>query len=129
MRRTAKALKTFVSNFGLPCYTNSSVPDDVALPYIVYPLTEPEWDTKASFYMILWAHVTDYETLLTIADGILHSIGRGVKIDLPAETGATPGYLVIWPETPAIQEVHDKEHDLKGIYFNLSMNVYNLPGA
>lgn len=123
MRETAKALKTFASGFGLPAYSNSSVPDEVALPYIVYPMTEPEWDQKASFYMVIWDKTTNYTGLLTVADNILRSVGRGVKIDL------ADGYLVIWPESPAVQEMNDKENDLKGIYLNFSINAYHLPGV
>ena len=117
------ALKTFAESFGLPAYTNSSVPDDVSLPYIVYPMTEPEWNQKASFYFLIWARTTGYADLLEKADAIRAAVGVGVKIPLE------DGYLVIWPETPAIQEMSDVEHNLKGIYINLSINAYHTPGV
>ena len=122
MRQTAKALKQFASQFGLPAYTNSSVPDDVSLPYIVYPLTEPEWNQKSSFYLLIWARTRGYTQLLEIADSIQETIGVGVKID------TEDGYVVIWPETPLIQEQSDIENDTKGIYINLSINAYHTPG-
>lgn len=124
MMETAKALKQFASGFGCPAYTNSSVPDDVPLPYIVYPLTEPEWDQKCSFYLLLWDRATGYANLLQRADQIVAEIGsRGAHIPIDG------GYVHIWPETPLIQEQFDKENNAKGIYINLSLSAYHLPGV
>lgn len=121
MMQVAKALKTYISSFGLPAYTVDTVPNEVALPYLTYPLTEPEWDQKASFYIQGWYRTTSNTELLTKADAILADIGLCKKIAL------TGGYLVIYPETPQVQMLVDG--DTRSFYINLSINAYHMPGV
>ena len=121
MRATAKALKTFVSSFGLPAYTSQTVPKDVSLPYLTYPLTEPEWNQKATFYIQGWFRSTSNAELTEKADQILREIGTGITINTES------GYLVIYPESPLVQLMTDG--DYRSFYINLSINVYQMPGA
>lgn len=121
MRATAKALKTFVGGFGLPAYTVQSVPKDVTVPYLVYPLTEPEWSQKASFYIQGWYRSTSNAELTAKADQIIREVGTGITINTES------GYLVIYPETPLVQIM--TEGDYKSFYINLSINSYQMPGA
>ena len=121
MKATAKALKTFVGGFGLPAYAVGSVPKDVALPYLTYPLVEPEWNQKATFYIQGWYRTTSNSALVEKADQILREIGTGITINTES------GYLVIYPESPQVQlMVND---DYRSFYINLSINVYQMPGA
>ena len=120
MKVMAKTLKTFVSGFGLPAYTVGTVPDDVQLPYLTYPLIEPEWDQKASFYIQGWYRTTSNAVLLEKADQIKREIGTGLIIS------ADDGYLVIYPETPLVQLMVDG--DTRSFYINLSVNAYITPG-
>lgn len=121
MMEVAAALKTFASGFGLPAYANGSVPDPVTLPYITFPLVEPEWNQKASFYLQVWYRTTSNTELFTKADEICQEIGSGLKIELEN------GYLVIWPESPMIQLIVDG--DYRSAYINLSINSYHTPGV
>lgn len=121
MRATAKALKEFVGGFGLPAYTTESVPDDVSVPYLVYPLTEPEWSQKASFYIQGWYRTKSNAELSAKADQIIREIGTGITINTQS------GYLVIYPETPLVQLMTDG--DYRSFYINLSINVYQMPGG
>lgn len=121
MRATAKALKTFVSSFGLPAYTVESVPKDVQVPYLVYPLNEPEWNQKASFYVQGWYRTTSNAELTAKADEIIKTIGIGITLKTDS------GYLVIYPESPLIQMM--VEGDYRSFYINLSINSYQMPGA
>ena len=121
MKTLAKALHEFVGGFGLPAYTNMSVPKDVKTPYLTYPLTQPEWSQKASFYIQGWFRTTSNAELTAKADEILRAIGTGIKIDLDV------GYLVIYPETPYVQMLVDG--DYRSFYINLSINVYQMPGG
>lgn len=121
MRETAKALKQFVSGFGLPAYVNSNVPDSATLPYLTYPLTEPEWDQKASFYIQGWYRSTGYSEMLTKADLIAAEIGTGVTIS------TDHGFLVIYPETPLVQIA--SQNGVQSFYINLSINAYHIPGV
>ena len=121
MRATAKALKEFVSSFGLPAYTSQSVPKDVQVPYLTYPLIEPEWNQKASFYIQGWFRTTSNAELTAKADRILREIGTGVTISTAS------GYLVIYPENPLVQMMNNG--DYRSFYINLSVNCYQMPGA
>lgn len=121
MRATAKALKEFVGGFGLPAYTTQSVPEDVKVPYLTYPLTEPEWNQKATWYIQGWYKTTSNAALAEKADQIISEIGTGITISTDS------GYLVIYPETPLVQLMVDD--DYRSFYINLSINSYQMPGA
>lgn len=120
MLNVAKELKTFFSSFGLPAYTLESVPDDVTLPYITYPLVEPEWDQQASFYCQIWYRKNNLQALLEKADAVVGEIGTMKKFPL------SNGYLVLYPSTPLIQILTDE--DSQSAYITLSLNAYHMPG-
>ena len=120
MRAVAKTLKEFVGGFGLPAYATDSIPDDVELPYLTYPVVEPEWNRQASFYIQGWFKTTDFTPVLEKADQIVREIGPGIII------GMDEGSLVIYPETPLVQTLTDG--DTKSFYLNLAINAYHMPG-
>ena len=120
MLNTAAKLKMFFSGFGLPAYTLQSIPDDVQLPYITYPLTEPEWDKQETFYCQVWYPKNRLEDLITKADQIMAAIGTMKKIKKPG------GYLVMYPGTPNIQ-IYSDEYS-QSAYISLILNAYQLPG-
>ena len=123
MRAVAKTIKTFVSGFDLPAYAANTVPKDVQLPYLTYPIVEPEWDQKASFYIQGWYRTTNYSDLLEKADEIIREIGTGIILSM--ETGS----LVIYPETPVFQSLlDDTDNDVQSFYISLSINAYHMPG-
>ena len=121
MRSAAKTLHQFFSGFGLPAYTNQSVPDDVPVPYLTYPFTEPEWNRKATFYVQGWYRTTSNEELSEKADEIIRAIGTGITIPMDS------GYLAIYPDTPLVQIMNNG--DYRSFYINLSINVYQVPGG
>ena len=120
MRQVASALKTFASGFGLPAYANGSVPDPVELPYITFPVVEPEWNKKASFYIQICHRSTTNTELLAKADQICREVGTGIIISMES------GYLAIYQESPLIQLLVDG--DFRSVYINLSINAYHVPG-
>ena len=121
MKALAKALKTFVGGFGLPAYTTDTVPDDVSAPYLVYPLKEPEWNQKTTWYIQGWFRTTSNDELTSVADQIISEIGTGITIK------TSSGYLVIYPDAPLVQLMTDG--DYRSFYINLSINVFQMPGA
>lgn len=121
MKAVAEAMKEFVSGFNLPAYTTQSVPDDVQAPYLVYPLVEPEWNAKTSWYIQGWYRSTSNAALVEKADEIVKEIGTGITISTKS------GFLVIYPESPLVQMMNDE--DFRSFYINLSINVYQVPGA
>ena len=122
MQKATAAIKSFFSGFDLPAYQEGSVPDDVTLPYIVFSISSPEWNQKASMYAQVWDRTKSNSRIARIADQITAEIGEGKKIPLSGS-----GYLVIWPETPLIQIQVDG--DFRYAYINLSINSYHLPGV
>ena len=122
MRQTARSIKSFVGGFDLPAYPNNAIPDDVQLPYLTYPLVEPEWNQKASFYIQGWYRTTDNTAMLEKADQILREIGTGLIIS------TEDGYIVIYPETPLLQVYDNNDDGTKSFYINLSLNSYHNPG-
>ena len=120
MTSVASALKTFASGFGIPAYMNGTIPDPVELPYISFPLVEPEWNAKASFYMQVWDRSTSNERLMSYVDAITGEIGTGIVISLEE------GYVVIYPESPVVQFLVDG--DFRSAYINLTINAYHTPG-
>ena len=71
MRQTSKNVKEFVASFGLPAYATGTVPKDIPLPYLTYPMVEPEWNSKATFYIQGWYRATNYTEMLKKADQII----------------------------------------------------------
>ena len=121
MRQTADALVKFLKSFDLPVYARETVPEDQQLPYITFPLVEPEWNQKATFYIQGWYRTTDYSDLLAKCDEIIGEIGTGITI------GDESGYIVIYPETPLVQIIVNG--DIRSFYINLSLNAYHMPGV
>ena len=122
MRTTAKALKQFVGGFNLPAYAENTGPEKTQLPYLTYPIVEPEWNQKASFYIQGYFRTTDYSPILEKADEIMGAIGEGIKLDMEH------GYLVIYPETPFIQTMVSEDKNIRSFYLNLAINAYHMPG-
>lgn len=120
MLNTAKTLKTFFGGFGIPAYTVNNVPENTPLPYITYPLVEPEWDRQASFYCQVWWSKRGLSALLETAGEIISAIGQGVVIP---QNG---GYIAIYPETPLMQILTDEDTDRA--YINLMIRAYHMPG-
>ena len=121
MRALAKALKSFYESFDLPAYAVGTVPDDVPVPYLTYPINEPEWNQKTTSYVQGWFRTTSNAELTAKADEIIKAIGVGVTITTDS------GYLVIYPDTPLVQLMTDG--DYRSFYINLSINSYQMPGA
>ena len=121
MRALAKAITEFVRGFDLPAYTVDSVPDDVSVPYLTFPLKLPEWNQKTTWYIQGWYRTTSNEELTSKADEIISAIGTGITLTTDS------GYLVIYPDTPLVQLMTDG--DYRSFYISLSINVYQMPGA
>ena len=120
MLNTAATLKAFFGGFGLPAYTLDSVPDEVELPYITYPLYEPEWDEQGNTYCQVWYPKKRLADLLTKADQIVAAIGTGKRFEQPG------GIVMLYTTTPMIQILSDDGS--QSAYINLIINAYHLPG-
>lgn len=120
MMKMIGALQEWLSQFGT-FYAENDVPDDAALPYGTVPIKDTEWNQPTTFYINWYARTTDSTALIQKADEIAKAIGTGVRIPYDG------GLLVIWPETPLIQQMIDG--DIRSVYINLSVNSYHMPGV
>ena len=123
MIATAQALYSFLSGFGIPAYAENTIPKEAVLPYLTYPLKEPEWNTSTTFWIqVYYRHQTSNLDSLTKADEIVRSISDGVRIPVDG------GWLVLWPETPLVQSM-PPDGDVRAAYINLSLNAYKAYGT
>ena len=120
MINTARTLKTFFGSFGIPAYTLQSVPEEVQLPFLTYPLMEPEWDQESTMYCQVWYPKNHLADLLEKADAIAKAVGT--MKEFPQEGG----YVVLYPSTPFIQILTDDK--TQSAYINLILRTYHMPG-
>ena len=121
MASTAKALNSFFNGFGIPAYSNNSVPDEIAVRHITYSMNDPEWSQKASLYCEVWDRSTSNEFILSKADAIIREIGEGIVISCDG------GFIRINLENPIVQVRVDG--DYRSAYINMSMNAFHMPGV
>ena len=121
MTGTAKALATWLSQFGWPVYGEDDVPSGAELPYITAPVKEPEWSRKCSYPLKLWAYTKENEALLEKADAVVAAVGAGVRIPYQG------GIVVLWPDTPQTQIV--TKGNVRCAYLLFAMNAYHVPGV
>lgn len=121
MLSTINALNSFLQGYELPVYPSDSVPDNASVPYLTAPLTEPEWDMPASWYIQGWFRTQDNVSLIAKADQIVADIGDGTRI--PCDGGC----VTIYPQSPLVQFLTDG--DYRSFYINLQINAYHLPGV
>lgn len=121
MMSTVSALVEWFTQFGIPVYQEGDVPDDAEAPYITLPIKEPEWDRQTAYHFMVWYKSTSNLALIQKADEIVAAVGVGVRI--PCQGGV----LVLWPDTPLMQEQLDG--DYRGMYISLILNAYHMPGV
>lgn len=122
MYKAAAALKIYFSSFGLPAYSNDSVPDGVDLPYITYSNRFPEWSAKASLDVRVWARSTSNSMIMQKADQITGDIGLHKQIPLEG------GHIDIWPDSQQAQIMVDEDPEIRYAYLVFAINVYLMPG-
>lgn len=121
MTSAAQALSDWFEQFEMPVYLNNDVPDEAELPYMTIPMSEPEWDKKASFNIQLWYRTRTNVELMSKADEIVSAIGVGAVIHCDS------GHLVLYPDSPLIQVLVDG--DYRSALIKLSLNSYKMPGV
>jgi len=122
MMETFSALKSFFSGFDLPAYEKDSIPDEVYLPYITYPLYEPRWDSQCNSYCQVNYPKRMLEELTAKADEIINAIGCGLKIEMPG------GYLYIQLADQMQQAQIMSDDESQSAYISLVINAYHMPG-
>lgn len=120
MLSTARALQKFWAGFGLPAYSEGSVPDDAELPYITYSLPVTEGPNPATHYAKIYYHDTSNDAVTAKADEVLAAIGSG---------GANVDHkLRIYLQNPLAQIITETD-TVRYAYINLQINSNHMPGA
>lgn len=119
MKKTAKALKRFYGNFGLPAYSENDVPNDAVPPYITYPVVTPGSLDAGTSQARVWYRGTSPADAYAKADEIVAVIGDGVVLDY----GVT-----LRPGEPLMQK-QPTEDTMQVIYINLQINTYHMIGV
>lgn len=117
MTDAAKALYKFFAGFGLQAYEENSVPDDVALPYITYQVSIPDWRDSASISASVWYMGTGYAEVNAKVDEIQKKIGEGYMA--PAGNGC----IYISKEIPFAQAIPTGDDNVKVVTLNLGLQA------
>lgn len=118
MTEIAKALYAFYSSFGIPAYTEDSVPSDVQLPYITYTMPQSEVFSSATHQARVWYYGESNAPANAKADEIIAAIGHaGVKLR------AGKGFVCIYPGTPLAQ-MQPADDTTRIVYINLELRSY-----
>lgn len=115
----AATLAAFYGSFGVPAYTEDSVPEDQKEPYITYTLVCPDWRSTALHQARIWTRSESNAQLADLTDKLLNAIGEGVTIDA---VGAR-GVVTIDPGTPLAQMQPMDDSELKVAYINLVLGA------
>ena len=126
MTEIAKALYAFYSHFGIPAYTEDSVPDDpddpsANPPYITYTVPQSDVFESATHQARIW-YPTDKSAPSNVdvnakAGEVIAAIGRGVKLK------AGRGFVCIYPGNPLAQP-QPSDNSVRIVYLNLEMRSY-----
>lgn len=122
MIKTAQALSGWLSQFGLPVYLETDVPDEAQPHYIVIPLKDPEWRGQTSFQPLIWYRTTSNLPPIQKADEILGAVHDGIRIPFDG------GLLVLRQDTDTPTEVMIQD-DYRCARVALTLNAYHLPGV
>lgn len=122
MATKAAALYGFMSQFGIPAYTASSVPESAEFPYLTYELSLGAFgDGETGITVNLWYRGESESPANAKADEISKAIGSGGRI-VQCEGGA------IWIKrgTPFCQSVYDTDNTIKRRYINISAEFFTV---
>lgn len=122
MIKTAQSLSSWFSQFNLPVYIDSDVPDGASPPYITLPMKDPDWRTKTSFGFNIWYRTTSNLPPMQKADEILSAVGEGIRIPFDG------GLLVLRIDTDTPTQIMP-EDDYRCARVSLTLNSYHLPGV
>lgn len=115
---TATELLKFFSGFGIPAYTENTLPDDAELPYITYSLVFPDWRTSGSISASIWYSGTSFKEVFAKADEISNAIGEGIR--LPVVEG---GCVYLSKDSPFAQEQPTQSDTVKAVSLNIGIQA------
>lgn len=109
----AQAIQAFWESFGVPAYEESTVPDDVVMPYITYSMVADSIGHPIPMTGSIWDKAYSWETISQIADSISDGLVQVKSVPLDV------GYIYITRGTPFAQRMTDEDDTIRRIYINL----------
>jgi len=111
----AAAIQAFMSQFGIPAYSDAAVPENAALPYITYTPVSGSWgDGQVPLYVNIWTKGSEAD-INARAEQIGDALGIG-GVMLPYGDGA----VWLMRGTPFSQAVQDTDSEIKRRYINIT---------
>lgn len=101
-----QALHNFWSEFGLPAYDETSVPDGAPFPRLTYSVLTDSWENTLLLNASLWWKSTSWEAISNKAEEIAKYIVHNLT-PIPCEDG----YVWINKGVPFAQRLGDPDDD------------------
>lgn len=117
MTQTAQALYSFFSSFGIPAYTEYSMPDEAAMPYITYELAEPYWKGKMAIHARIWYRRPSFTEVSAKVDEIREALGEGVSIQ------TNNGAVYLFPDDNFVQFMPQEDPSIKCAYLSFIIHA------
>ena len=119
MTKTAQALYSFFSGFGIPAYGRNNIPDKVDLPYITFEVKEPEPLTVCLLHAWVCYRGTSYAELNATCDAIKAAVGTGITLP------TSDGFIALFRDrdTPFMQEQPDPDKTIRVMYLTFLMHA------
>lgn len=119
----AAAIQSFLSSFGIPAYTSTSVPHDATYPYITYTMVGGQFaDGDASMVANLWYRTESEREPNAKAAEIRRAIGGGFT-----SLSCDGGSVLICCGSPWCQAVEETGDDkVKRRYLNFTLQFIYL---
>ena len=112
----AQAIHEFWSEFRLPAYDESSVPDDAVMPYITYNVATDSLDSVLPLHGSLWYRSTAWDEITQKAEEIAEALGtNGYMIKK-----INGGYVWMQKGRPFAQRMTDEDEQVRRIYVNIT---------
>lgn len=112
-----KALQAWFSRFGLPAYTEASVPRDAAFPWLTYQYAAGAFDEgEVGLTVSLWYYTTSEAAPNAKAQELSQAIGPGGAV-IPCDGG----YIWLKRGSPWCQSLRDEaDKNIKRRYINVT---------
>lgn len=110
----SQAVDAFWNSFGIPAYSQETVPDDAPDKYITYEVVTDSLNNVAIMSASVWDIGTaSWEWISNLADQISNDLIQVKSIPLDV------GYLYITRGNPFAQRMSDEDDSVRRIYLNI----------
>lgn len=110
-----QALHNFWSSFGLPAYDETSVPDEVEMPYITYSVATGSLNDTIGLTATIWYRSSSWKEITKKKDFIAEHIGVGGKV-----IKLDKGYLYLCRSSTFAQRIPSSDDSVRAYYLQLN---------